>query len=977
MLFLLGIGSVLAQNLMVSGKITDETGTPLPGVSVVVKGSSRGVASDFDGLYSIEAKSGDILEFSSVGFKSHSQKISTTGGKSLTINVLLKEEAEELETVVVVGYGVQKKESVTGSLQTLKSEKLKDVTTPSVANLLNGKVSGVHVTPSSGRPGGTANIVIRGKSTINGATSPLWVIDGVIVGTSPGSLNPSDIETMTILKDAASTAIYGSEGANGVILITTKSAKTGKMETNFSFKQGITQLNWGNMQMMNGQELYDYFKSFSNEASISFPRWNPELRNSNFDWKKEATRVGFIRDYTASISGGGENLKSYLSLGYYDESGTVKGYDYAKHDFRFKTDYLPYKWLTIKPSISGSIEKAENREHSTSAIYANLPWDSPYDTEGKIVPPRSPLWVNSTWTNYLYDLQWNHGQGTTYRFLGNFDFNINIAKGLTFSSINNFNWVGGRSQSYTDPRSSVGEGVKGRISESQSNYIQRYTAQNLQYSNTFDSHTLSGQVIYEYRDWWSKSIGAQGIGFIQGFENLNTTSKPEAVSGTITEWAKQSFISKIAYQYDSRYMAEAHFRRDGASNFGENAKYGNFYSFSAGWNIHNEKWYNIDWLDQFKLRASYGKTGIIPNQLYAHYDLYNAGVTYQENSGLLITQIGNKNLTWESVNNKEIGVDFSFFKRVSLSLNYYTKYNENTLNAVPITGLTGVTSVWRNVGEISNQGFETTVGVDIIKKEDFHWNIDLNIGTNKNRVEKLYKGRDEIILGPGIAGAANKILKPGLDSDSYYMQEWAGVDPENGQPLWYKTVTDADGNEVREKTNKYAEANQVVVGSSTPDFFGGFGTSLVYKDFDFSASFGFSYGGKLYNYARQEYDSDGAYSDRNQMRLIKGWNRWEKVGDHATHPVAAYNNPSNSNKLSSRYLEDGSYLKLRSLSVGYNLDLAQYNFPKVRLYITGENLYTFTNYSGVDPESQTSSGSISPSVYPSTRKIMFGVNFKF
>ncbi|ATA74489.1 TonB-dependent receptor [Capnocytophaga sp. H2931] len=974
----------LMAQVKVTGKVTDENNSPLPGATVIIKGSAKGVATDFNGNYEIEAQVGNELEFSFMGFQTQTKKV-MGGGKTLIINVLLREDAEQLEDVVVVGYGTQRKESLTGAMQTLKQEKLTDITSPTIENMISGKVSGVFVAPGSGRPGETGAIIIRGKSTINGSTAPLWVVDGVIMGTGANIVNPADIETMSILKDAASTAIYGSQGANGVILVTTKKAVTGELKTQISIKQGLTSLNNGNLQVMNGAELYDYFQSFSNASTISAPRWNLELRNSNFDWWEEATRAGFVRDYTASISGGSDMLRSYFSVGFYSEQGAVKGYEYDKYDFRLKTDYTPVKWLTIKPNVTGSFRQSDDKQHSVGAMYSNLPWDSPYDEEGNLVPHRSPRWFNSNSTNYLYDLQWNHSKGSSFQGMGGLDFTIRFYDWLTFSSINNYRLSTYHSNSYSDPRSSAGESVKGRLYEYQSNVINRYTSQILNFNKSFDNHSFDATLVYEYKDYWGKVISAQGVGFIPGFEVLDVVTKPESTKGSLTESATQSLISKFVYNYASRYILEGSLRRDGASNFGANARYGNFFSVSGSWNVHNEEWFTPEWVNSLKLRASYGSVGIQPNVLYGQYDLYavSTGASYNQISGALISQKGNKDLTWETTYTTGLGFDATLFDRVSLTVDFYDKAISNLLYPVPVSGVTGVTSVWRNVGELSNKGIEITLGASIIKNEDIHWEVDLNFGKNTNEIKNLYGDRKEIIVsdGAGIAGSANKILKPGYDSDTFYMREWAGVDKETGAPLWYKSVTDANGNVTREVTKKYSEANQVDVGKATPDFFGGFGTAFTYKNFDLRANFGFAYGGKIYNYSRTEYDSDGAYTDRNQMKLMSGWSRWQKPGDDATHPKATYENKSNSNKVSSRFLEDGSYLKLRSLSIGYNLDLSEYKLPKLRLSISGENLFTITNYSGVDPEIPTRNGAIinssGPSVYPSTRKFIFGITANF
>lgn len=972
--------SISQQNGKVTCTVEDSFG-PVVGASVVIKGTTNGNVSDSNGQVVLEGlKRGDIIQVSFIGYMT--QEIPYTGQAS--IKIALKEDSQALDEVVIVGYGVQRKESLTGALQTLKDEKLTDITTPSVENMLNGKISGVFVAPGSGQPGAKGAVMVRGKATLSGSTAPLWVIDGVIVGDGAGLLNPADIETMTILKDAASTAIYGSEGANGVILITTKSAKSGKMQINASAKLGVSTLNNGNLKMMNGAELYDYYNSFNNPEMVNFTRWNPELRNSNFDWWDLAAHAGFTQDYNLSISGGNENLKSYLSVGYYDEDGAVKGYDYSRYTFRYRSTYTPYKWLTIKPSISGAMRDVEDAQYSVTAMYSMLPWDSPYDEKGNLVPDRYQGWVNSQQTNYLNDLSYgNHTDYKTYEFLGNLDFDIKITDWLTFRSTNSYQYTNYYYHSYSDPRSNGALGVNGRIEEYQSNTTRRYTNQLLNFNKIFGKHSVEAILAYEFKDYQGKATKAIGTGFAPGFEVLDVTALPEKVGGSLSESASQSFFMRANYSYDNRYVAELSLRRDGASNFGTDARYGNFYSISGGWNIHREHWFNADWVDALKLRASYGTMGNRPGELYPQYALYSVSANYDGVPGTLISQVGNPDLTWEQTSTFGLGLDANLFdNRLHIVLDYYNKYTTDVLYRTPISGITGVTSRWQNVGEISNKGIELTIGGDIIRSKDWNWSLEANLGHNKNTVEKLYGDDPDLEIigggGIGIAGEADKILKVGYSSDAFYMQEWAGVNPETGAPQWY--TTDKDGSRVI--TEDYAKADQIICPPSTPKLFGGFNTTLNWKNIDLNAVFGYSIGGKIYNYSRQEYDSDGAYTDRNQMKLKDGWSRWEKPGDIATHPVASYNNQSGSQKASTRYLENSDFLKLRSLTIGYNLSLPQYYIQNMRIFFAGENLFTITGYSGVDPEipakdGTTVIGSVGPSVYPSTRKFMFGLNLTF
>lgn len=817
--------AVQQQDQKLKGQVIDATtGEPVIGVNVLVKGSTNGTITDIDGKYELNAPAGAILQISFIGYKT--VEIAATTSEQ---TIKLHEDTETLDEVVVVGYGVQKKESLTGAMSTLKENRLKDVTTPTVENMLNGKVSGVYVAPGSGQPGSNGAVQIRGRATLSGSTSPLWVIDGVIVGEDPGVLNPSDIENMTILKDAASTAIYGSQGANGVIIVTTKMGKSEKMKINASVKLGVSTMTNGKMEVMNGAELYDYYASFPNQEDIKFSRWNPELRNANFDWGELASQAGFTQDYNISLSGGNEKMSSYFSLGYYSEEGTVKGYKYDRYSFRYRSNYKPFSWLTIKPNISGSMKNTDDSQYDYTAKYTMFPWDSPYDEDGNLVPDRYSGWVDSSDLNYLNSISYgNHTARKTYEFSGNFDFDIKITDWLTFTSVNNYRWTGYFQSTYADPRTDSASGVQGRVEEEQTNNIQRYTNQYLTFNKIFGKHSVQALLAYEFMDTSAKVINAKGTGIVSGFEVLDATATPEEVGGNLTEWAKQSVFAKANYTYDNRYLAEVSLRRDGASNFGDDKKYGNFFSISAGWNINREKWFKADWVDVLKLRASYGSVGNIPYSKYPQYGLYSVSSNYNGIPAILISQVGNKDLTWEQTYTAGVGIDANFFNnRLRFVFDYYNKYTSNILYQVPVSGLTGITSRWQNVGEMRNSGIEITIGGDIIRTKDWLWSLDLNMGYNKNKLEKLY-GDDPnmMIIGGGgndtsIAGAAEKVLKVGYSTDRYYLREWAGVDPKNGAPLWYKN--DGSG----ETTSNYSEAKQVMTEATSPKLFGGFNT-VVY-----------------------------------------------------------------------------------------------------------------------------------------------------
>lgn len=632
---------VAQQTITISGTIVDAvTGEPVIGANVLVKGTTNGTSTDFDGKFSLEAPAGATLVVSYIGYVNHEVKAT-----SAPMTIRIKEDTQNLEEVVVVGYGVQKKESLTGAMQVVSNEKLLDATSPTVENLLSGKAPGVQVTSGGGQPGAAGKVVIRGKSTVNGSTDPLWIVDGVIVGTDAGSLNPADIESMSILKDAASTAIYGSQGANGVIVVTTKKGKIGKATINASVKMGVNQLHRGNMNMMNGEELYDYYKSFANQDALP-SYFTEDLRNRNFDWWKEGTHLGFAQDYNVSVSGGSEKIKTYTSVGYYNEDGAVKGYDYKRYNLRFNVDYQATDWLTIKPKVWATRSDVMDQQQDLGAImYVNFPWDSPYDENGDLIQQYRPTdWVNSDATNYLYDLQWNYEKKTSYEFMGNFDFDIKFTDWLTFASVNSYKYNNILFKGYNDPRSKAGEADNGLLQDKTTTSYRVYSNQLLRFNKVFDKHSINAILAYEWNSYTREIKDQTAASFAPGFSVADVATTPKTIKGSQEEWAVQSYLFNANYAYDNRYLLSFSFRRDGASNFGEDAKYGNFFSVSGGWNIHQEEFFKAkDWVQQLKLRASYGSVGNRPTELYSQYTLYAMSTGYNGDPGAVIAQKENLN----------------------------------------------------------------------------------------------------------------------------------------------------------------------------------------------------------------------------------------------------------------------------------------------------------------------------------------------
>ncbi|MEH0153152.1 TonB-dependent receptor [Limibacter armeniacum] len=946
---------------IIRGQISDATtNEPIPGVNILIEKTGQGTVTNFEGKFALNAAKGDLITISSIGYVQ--KKI--TVGEQTSFNISLEQDTEALDEVVVVGYGEQKRENITGSVAQVTSEKLTDVTTPTVANMLQGKIAGVNISQSSGSPGASPVIRIRGRSSINSGQDPLWVVDGVIMHGTP-YIAPQEIESISVLKDAASAALYGSRAANGVVVVTTKSGNGGK-QINFTARYGVSQLNRGNFELMNSSQLYDYYQSFQNPDKI--PSWyNEELKNTDTDWFDIGTQQGVVQDYALTFNGGSEKVRTYLTANYYNEEGSVKGYVYDRFNGRFNLDYDVTDWLTIKPKIATSYINTDSRQHSLYALYRNMPWDNPYDEEGNPVNAQEVQWYGRDNSNYLYDLQWNYGENEIVNLIGNFDFEMELTDGLKFISTNNLSYYTSVYTSYTDPRSISGQGDQGRLYNSRSDRVTRFTNQMLSYKKSIGDHFINALVAYEYNDYKYRDMSATGKGMVPGTTVLNTTSQPVSIGGTANDYAFQSYLFNANYSYDNRYSLQFSFRRDGASRFGDNNKYGNFYAISGAWNIHNEEFFNVKHINSLRLKASYGGIGNTPSSLYPQYELYSLSDQYNGSPSAFPSSLGNDDLTWERTFETNFGLEAYVFDILNINFEVYDKNTSELLSYVPLPAVSGFSGYYDNIGAVRNKGIELSTTVDILKRADIEWSLNANWTRNRNEITSLYNGDEQL--------GGNKIIKEGSNIDTWYMRKWLGVNPDNGAPLW--EVVDEETGEVS-TTENYAQATLQDVGVSTPDFYGGFGTYFSYKGFYTSLNFNYSVGAMAYNAARETFDSDGAYSTYNQMVLADGWSRWEKPGDVATHPAAYIGGNKNAHKTSSRYLEEADFLRLRNITLGYNLPATLVNkafMSSANVYLSIDNVFTSTPFSGVDPEAAIyGDGS---SLYPLPRKVMIGANISF
>ncbi|EYA40942.1 TonB-dependent receptor [Bacteroides fragilis] len=948
------------QKRHITGVVKDIKGETIIGANIMIKGTGTGVSTNIDGEFSIEAAAGEELIVSFIGYLTQTIKIDS----QKTLNIKLLEDTKTLEEVVVVGYTVQTKSAVTGSVAVVKADKLRDVNTLEVGSMLQGKVSGVYVSGSSGEPGQASKIRIRGKGTLNSSVSPLWVVDGVIVGEDPG-LNPNEIDNISVLKDGSATALYGSRAANGVIVVTTKRGEYDANKYSVSVNAGVSLLSTGRLEMMNSQELYDYQKSWNNQSWFT-----EELLKHNTDWFKEASKPGLYTNANITYTGSSGRMRSFVMADYYREEGAIKDFTLDRFTFRSNNDVKFTDRFTMSTKISGSLSRTDSQQRSVYNTYLYLPWDFPYNEDGSIRSGQEQDWRGRDGINDMYDLQWNWSRSKKLTVDGTINFNYQITDWLRFESNNYIRYISNRSETYTDKRSRSGQSDKGSLSNSNSLLTKQFTNQMIRFEKSFGKHKVNALGAYEYPRHFYESTSAEGRGIQPGREILDVTTGIKSIGGYKDAITTQSALFNANYDYDNRYMGQVSYRMDESSCFGKNNRMGHFFTVSGGWNIQNETFFESlrESVNQLKVRVSYGSLGNTPGAYYGHYPLYSS-MMYNDEVAYFPSQMGNADLSWEKCYTTNIGIDARFFDRFGVTIDLYNKNTSDLLYYAPLPNISGYTGQYKNVGAINNKGLEISLNADVIRTSKFQWTSDFNIGFNRNRVTELYGGKPEL---KGL-----KRLEEGRDMDEWYLREWAGVDTANGSPLWYTT----DENGKRTTTDSYNKADRVYCGSAAPKFTGGWMNSFSYKGFTLTANFDFVYGNLLYNQSRELLDSDGAYADYNSMKLKSGWKRWEKEGDIATHPKAINGGNKNSNKSSSRYLEKGNYFSLRNLSLGYSIPeklCGKLGLQRVNVSCSADNLFTLTPFSGVSPQlSDSSTDGYAGTIYPLSRRIVFGLNVSF
>ena len=984
--------SVDYQQSTITGTVNDENGDPLPGVSVVIKGTTTGTVTNSRGNYSLSNVPSDAtLVFSFVGMRTQEVAV---GGETV-INLTMEADVVGIDEVIAVGYSTKRQSELSSAVSVVDEQTLElGTAAPNLGTLLQGRVPGLIVSGASGHPQDGANVVIRGVGSIGAGYSPLYVVDGII----GGSYYPSDIESVTVLKDAAATGLYGSRAANGVIIITTKSGKGGETKVNYRGSFGLAFHNEGNYDMMNSTELYEnrmqaaqnYYDDqvaagrpdFLNQTFNQY--WDnlvpPSVTNTNTYWPDVLTRTGIVNKHNLSLSGGNEKTTFYISANFYDEQGTLLNEEYRQYNLRTNLTHKILDNLQLVWRINGQTERFPNdpfgnsQESLIGLLRIGMPWDPIYEEDGvtPYVPFESGYWYGNAKTNYFSYRE--HSMDRTQRANIDTDLELkwNITDHITASTSNRFGIGGTDWKQLLDPEFPTAEHEKGRLSQNYTYSYNLLTSNLLKYQNSFDVHNISGLLGQEYSYSKRQNTRAIGTDIPIGLSALAATASPNTVDGDERETGFKSYFAQADYNYDYRYFLVGSARTDASSRFGANNRWANFYTIGASWNLNKEAFLNdVGWLELLKLKFSYGSTGNANIDDYLSLGTYSFDIdnTYNGNSGARPARLENLDLTWEKAYTTNIGVEFAAKNIVRIEVDAYNRENKQLLQSVPLSSASGFSSQERNVGSVRNRGIDLNITTTNLNRV-FIWRTNLNLNVNRNKV--LYLNNHEDI------SRYQMRVREGLPLRYFYMKEWAGVDPETGDPQWIRWE-DEEGNKIDggDKidpaniivTNNYNQASNLFIKSPYPDFTGGLSNEFYYRNFSASIYCNYVVGNSIYFAERVHMDDDGRVLSKNQINLRDDWSRWEKPGDIATHPRLVLGGNKNSSQNSSRYIEDGSYFRIQNIQFSYNLP---YVFSGLRLFVSIDNLAVFTKFSGMDPDLSIESGI--GQQYGVPRRIMFGVD---
>jgi len=981
-LMLLSTTVVFAQERVISGKVSSsDDGTALPGVNVVLKGTSSGTSTDATGAFSLSVPaSGGVIMISFIGYKSQEVEI----GARTVIDVQLQNDQTQLEEVVVTGYGSTLRKEFSGVTATVTAKDIEKLPITSASQALQGQAAGVIVTQNSGAPGGGISVRVRGQTSISALNDPLYVIDGVPVvasdftqsamggqvGNALAGLNPQDIQSMEVLKDAASAAIYGSRAANGVVLITTKRGTSGAAKINFSAWTG-----WGNptktLDPLTAQEFVDV----RNEARVNSglaQQTNAQLGwdgVTNTNWVKEVFRTSRISEYQLNISGGDEKTKYYVSGSWRDEEGVLLGSKYERGTLRVNLDHKASKLFSFGTSlsISADLNKRINNDNNIYGVYSA----ALLTPSTKAIRDENGNYIDalpSFGTNAVRDATLPRQDNRTIKAIGNFYTNFHIINGLDFRTDFSYDYNALSEDGYNPASTAQGRptGGNGEFSYRQiGTYIVEPT---LRYAKTInENHSLNAVAGLTFQNRTQIDNDVNGVTFArETLTYLNSAATINAGGSARTDYRFNSVFGRVNYAFKEKYIASATYRRDGSSRFGPSNKFGNFYAVSAGWNFSEEDFMkSMDWLSLGKLRASYGSVGNDGVTNFPWQANWNAA-NYLDRAAVDAGTIANSDLKWETTATLDVGIELALFNnRVNLNFGYFDRQTKDLLYNTPVPLTSGFTGVFKNIGDMSNKGFEIELsGVIVNSPSGFKWRANANGTFLQNKLTKLV-GDKPILQGFGSA------IIVGQPLNTFYGLKFQGVDPATGTSIFQDVNGDGKVNTVDDSQ---------VLGKASPDFIGGFTNTFSFKGFTLDVFFNFVQGINLYN-STQTFTMvpSNGFGMTTEMRR-----RWRNPGDITDVPKAL-NAAGLNAAVNSRWVQSGDYLRLKNVTLAYDFPSALVSKIKLRsarLYVTGQNLLTFTKYQGADPEISAFANTSTAAgtdflTQPQTKMYLVGINIGF
>ena len=1003
---------LLAQNKEIKGIVTSaEDGEPLIGATISVKGNeAQGVVTDIEGKYILQIPNSDCtLVVAYLGMKTQELKAPSSG----ILNISLEAESMNLDEVVVTGYGNFSKSSFTGSANTLRADMMKNVPVMTVEQKLQGMTTGVNITSSSGQPGANQSIRIRGMGSFNASQEPLFVIDGVPVTSGSlstggadaaymnnsktnimSTLNPSDIENITVIKDAAAASLYGSRAANGVILITTKQGKAGRTQVSLNIAGGFSDAAVDFRPTLSGDQryellyegLYNYaldkqMKSPSEYAGQEIGKYAyvPELGYT--DWRKELLRTAIHQNYEASVSGGNERTTFYASLGYNSQEGLAKNSSLDRYSARLNMSQKVGKYGEVGANVMFTQMNQEMNEERGSSINPFLdvamlmnPSMTVRDKDGNYVGA-----YPGTTLNPLRDILTDYNRTRMTRMFSTGYASIEPLKGLKLKETLSYDYTIQKDSRYFNPLSAAGpkSGSDAQTSKGFIEYGKLISSTSLNYVHTFNyKHHLDVLAAYEIESYQTdKASGERSR--LPSNSNLVEPDNASVLNSFISStqaYRMLSYLSRLNYDYDDRYYIAGSFRRDGSSRLSPKNRWGNFWSVSGMWHLSNESFMKPikHILSDVKIRASYGVNGNQPGSLYGYMGLYTYGQSYMGGFGSYESSLANPNLKWEKNYNLNIGLDLAFLSRIFLSIEYYNRDTKDLLYSLPISATTGFTNYLSNVGQLNNKGVELELRTINFATPHFNWSTVLNLSHNSNKIISLNGQLEQSIEGTWF------IHKVGLPYHTFYVKEFAGVDPQNGDALYYTNTLNKDGSYSREITNDISKAQTIPYKSVNPKISGGLTNILNYKQLDLSFTLTYSLGG-------YSFDKLGTYIENGTTNIYTSkynlpayaMDRWQKPGDQTDIPRFVYNQSASDNN-SSRYIHSTDHLRLKNLTLGYTLPrewTRKVMVNKARFYFSGSNLLTWAKWKQYDPETPVNGEVFCEA--PPMRTFSFGVQLTF